>query len=183
MGYYVRKINRAKWNPSDNLSDKQDINKLEADFLSSCLKVQHGEISLWKINDESEINDVVTAIVSVGDYADKVDLILIDETDLNSAGINPINAPEGTSKIREQHYKLCDLNYETVGQVAKIIFSKIEIDATKCKRITARETQEIIKNAVTIGELDLFKAIQKCGKMSLWIKDKFNKLICIRCGK
>ncbi|MDD4187496.1 MAG: hypothetical protein PHX04_01820 [Bacilli bacterium] len=165
MSYYVRKINRAKWKTSEKLNDKEDVNKLEADFLSSCLKVQHGEISLWKIKDESEINDVVIAIVSVGDYADKVDLILIDENDLNNVDITPINAPEGNTKIREQHYKLCDLNYEAIGKVAKIIFNKIETDVTKCKRISARETKSIIINAVSTGELTLLpdsKLLESC---------------------
>ena len=35
---------------------------------------------------------------------------------------------------------------------------------------------------IATGKTPKYKC-PKCGKMSLWVKDKFNKLICIRCGK
>lgn len=155
MSCYVRKINRPKWNIANNLKDEIDINKLNADYLASCLKTQQGEISLWKIENEDEIDDVVVAISSMGDCIDKVDVVLVTDEQFQEIGISPINQPEGNSKIRDRHYKLIDLNYEKVGKLAKVIFYNIENDENSYKRISAPKVKSLLRKALENNEIEL----------------------------
>lgn len=157
MSYYVRKINRAKWNEAENLKNEEDINKLNADYLSTCLKTQQGEISLWKIEKKEELDDVVVAITSVGEYISKVDVVLLDENDLDKISIKPIKQPEGNSKIKDKHHKVENLNYEKIGKIAKIILHTIKNKNDNVKRISVPNVKRILLNAIEKGELKLPK--------------------------
>lgn len=155
MSYYIRKINRAKWKIAENLQEQEDINKLNADYLSTCLKTSQGQISLWKIEDVSQINDVVAAICSTGEHVNKVDFILLEENELSAIDILPINEPEGNSKIRENHYTIANLNYEKIGMLAKLIFNILENNENRYKRIQEPIVKKILIDAIENKEIKL----------------------------
>lgn len=155
MSYYVRKINRAKWNEAEALKDESDINKLNADYLATCLRTQQGVISLWKIENISEIKDVAVAICSIGEHIDKADFVLLDDKDLKSIGIMPINEPEGTSKIKENHYKVENLNYKKVGSLASLILSTINNKEDGYVRVKSSELRQFLLEAIKNDEIKL----------------------------
>lgn len=155
MSYFVRKINRAKWNETEALKDETDINKLNADYLATCLRTQQGVISLWKIDDPSEIKDVAVAICSVGEHIDKVDFVLLDDKELQSIGIIPQNEPEGTSKIKEKHYKVENLNYKKIGSLACLILDTINNKENGYIRIKSPEVKQLLLEAIKNTELKL----------------------------
>lgn len=153
MSYYVRKINRAKWNESEALSNEEDINKLNADYLATCLRTQQGVISLWKIDDLCEINDVAIAICSTGEHVDKVDFALLDENELQEIGIIPINEPEGTYKIKEKHYKVENLNYKKLGSLAYLILNTINNKENGFIRIKSSIIKQLLLQAISNNEI------------------------------
>lgn len=153
MSYYVRKINRAKWNESEALSNEENINKLNADYLATCLRTQQGVISLWKIDDLCEINDVAIAICSTGEHVDKVDFALLDENELREIGIIPINEPEGTYKIKEKHYKVENLNYKKLGSLAYLILNTINNKENGFIRIKSSIIKQLLLQAISNNEI------------------------------
>ena len=155
MSYYVRKINRAKWNESEALSNEEDINKLNADYLATCLRTQQGIISLWKIDNLCEINDVAIAICSTGEHVDKVDFALLDENELQKIGIVPINEPEGTYKIKDQHYMVDNLNYKKIGSLACLILNTINNKENGYIRISSSVIRQLLLEAINNNELKL----------------------------
>ena len=123
--------------------------------MGTCLRTQQGIISLWKIDSVREINDVAIAICSTGEHVDKVDFALLDENELQEIGIVPINEPEGTYKIKDKHYKVENLNYKKIGNLACLILDTINNKENGYIRIKGPIVKQLLLEAIDNNELKL----------------------------
>jgi hypothetical protein len=75
VGYFVRKIETAKWKQND-ICHGEDIS---ADAVTISLKTTGNCLSVWKIEKECDIQDAVLAIVSNSQHFDTIDIVMLDD--------------------------------------------------------------------------------------------------------
>jgi len=155
----VRKIDKAKWMNGDNINEPPT-----ADAITGCLKTKGNTLSVWRINNETELEEAVLAIISGQDHLETIDVIVLEDdyfvkceiSTEETVGITPV------VDLRDTHIDLCSLDWWTIGMVAEHIVESIKKD--KLKRFTKAKLTEIIKNAIAKNRLeidDLKEGIQK----------------------
>jgi hypothetical protein len=155
----VRKIDKAKWMKGDNIKEPPT-----ADAITGCLRTKGNTLSVWRINNETELEEAVLAIVSGQDRLETIDVVILDDdyfvkckiSTEETKGLTPV------ADLRDTHIDLCSLDFYTIGMVAEHIIESIKKD--NLKRFTKAKLTEIIKNAIAKNRLeldDLKEGIQK----------------------
>ncbi|WP_421827061.1 hypothetical protein [Larkinella sp.] len=149
MSLLVRKIARSKW-----YNKKQNIDiDTPADAISSCLRTQNNTLSVWRIEDESEVKEAILAIISNQDQLDTIDIVILKETYLSENSIQ-IETTKGETPVKELvniHRDLSQLTYSKLGIIAKHITDQ---EAT-FKRITVKDSKQIILEAIEKKRLSI----------------------------
>lgn len=78
MGYLVRKFTRSKWgNPVP-----ADYSNLNADAVTSCLRTTRNTLSVWRIENEKELDQAILAIAGTLERLQTFDIVSLDETEI-----------------------------------------------------------------------------------------------------
>ncbi len=145
-------ISVAKWRQLEWMS-KGDIS---ADALTSDLRTLENNLSFWRCKEASikDIEDVALAIASGRDRIDKLDIVLIDDSDLksdcktkDSKGRTPVE------NLVHLHVDVLELNYYRLGIIARSIVSAIADD--QCYRVSRKRIETLLVTAI-IEEERLF---------------------------
>jgi hypothetical protein len=100
----VRKVNKAKWINADNVKEPPS-----ADAITGCLRTTNNTLSVWRINNETELEDAVLAIVSGQERLDTIDVIVLDDEHFIKCKIST-EETEGRTPVEDlksTHRDLC----------------------------------------------------------------------------
>jgi hypothetical protein len=82
MPTYIRKISRAKWQKGyEEGSIPSDAN---ADAITGCTRTSDNTLSLWKVDNEGQIDEAILALSTSFQRLDGIDVLLIDDTDIDA---------------------------------------------------------------------------------------------------
>jgi hypothetical protein len=154
MSFLVRKINKAKW-PKGNLSEF-DTSNLRADAITSCLRTTNDTLSIWEISSTDELSEAVLALVSSFEKLDKIDVIILEKTEITSKGFNIEDSPGNTPVIEliNTHKDIVGLTYQTIGIFSKLLLDIME-NEERTKRFTVKKVKQILLEAIESGRLDI----------------------------
>lgn len=152
MSLLVRKIERAKWMQNDRANE----DNIPADAITGgCVRTQSNSLSTWEIRDRQEVDAAVLAIVSKHNHLESFDVVWMDCDFLQEQGIR-IEASPGITPVTmfsDRHMDLRDLNYNSLGVIARHIANNINRNNTQ--RYTAGQLKKILKAAIEAGDVDI----------------------------
>lgn len=144
MTYLIRKISYPKWRPCESKAPED----YDADAITSCIRTTNNTLSVWQtINPDltsDENKELITAIASIQQSLDLMDLVVLEEAELTQAGIDLVEIP-GESKIdamNGHHRDLAGINYKKLGIVSQKIVNAVG-QAGRYKRFTIAEVQDL----------------------------------------
>ena len=150
--FFARKITRAKWVATEDLSDGE----IPADAVTVDLRTQQNSLSFWRCptDEYRDIEKAALAIAAAGDRVDKLDVVWIPDEELqadgqvleDSAGRTPV------TDMAAMHVDVSRLDYVRLGNVARGIAAAIE--ANRWRRLTRRRVKALIEDAVDQGRVD-----------------------------
>jgi len=147
----VRKIDISNWKNNDVV-----IKPVSADAITNCLKTKRNTLSVWRINNENELEEAVLAIVSGPNqkYLESIDVVILNEEYFNNEITTKMTEGDTVVEdLKNTHIDLCSLNILTIGKIAEYIVESIE--KNNHKRFTKTKLNEILKKAVDKKRLNL----------------------------
>ncbi len=119
MALLVRKIDKGKWMQNDILRGEP----ISADAITNCLKTKQNMLSMWRIADRHDVDDVVLAQASMFDHLDSIDVVILDEGSLRKRGIHIEDAPGGTrlADLADAHVHASGLDIDLLCELATTI--------------------------------------------------------------
>lgn len=160
MSYLVRKIARTKW----LLEIKDNPFDIPADTITSDLKSTSNTLSVWEVEQETDLTQAVIALVAAGDRLDTIDIVWMPKDEIDTKKIN-CDYTLGLTRIeslRKTHIDLSGMNYFKIGLFAESIISNIA--AQRIKRYTKGELKKLLNKAIQDGiflKTDLHEKIQE----------------------
>jgi len=160
MAILVRKIEFAKWVQRNILEGEQP----SADAITRCMRTTGNKLSLWSIDDESELEEAVLAIVAQGDHVDTIDVLSIDHSLFEDKKL-PLEVSPGLtpySGFAERHLDVTELDYVSLGLMAEVIVESIR--RNRWERFREQHLVRILADAVDRGKVqlsDLKQNVQK----------------------
>lgn len=151
MPLLVRRINRAKWEPI-NIEDKEDVS---ADAITNCLKTSNNDLSVWEIENESEIENAILALVT-GKSQEKLSTlhyVILNKEDILKNGLE-LNSTSGDTVVeilKNTHKDISNLTYKKLGIVKTLILESINSEHFTTKK----QLKVIIKKALQEGKVDI----------------------------
>lgn len=153
MGFLVRKITKSKWfNVNDIQNEILDPDDISADALTSCLRTSKNTLSLWRVDDienEDELNTIVLALVanSKSERLSTVDILYFeyDENLFDEKGIN-FEISDGDTTIKscvDKHIDIVKLNLKTISIVVKLFCEFL--NKSQSKRFSAKTIEKLLK--------------------------------------
>src|SRR5574344_1662236 len=108
---FLRAISKGKWETNAVTSD------ISADSVTGDLRTKENTLSVWKINNDTDIDNYCMITALNRDRISKVDYIVINEEELQALGIEtkPIKGlckAFADETIKESHYDMVDINYD-----------------------------------------------------------------------
>jgi len=132
MSYYVRMIGYNKWSNSYNeLKRNSDISreKTHADVITTELRTHNNTISLWKIENLNEIDEIVLSLAMSRDKLARLDIMVMEqeklETFIAKEDIKeaPDTANTAIEKLASKHYDIVDMTYTNLGELSECMMS------------------------------------------------------------
>jgi len=158
----VRKISRAKWR--DDFSE--DPMEIPADPVTSDLRTTGNRLSMWAVpnREEEHLKNVLLAMCTTFQALDKVDFVIIEKSDLESAGVQvePSLGNTPITELQKTHRDAVSLNLIKIGKCAAIV--KKAIDSNESIRLSRGEVKKIIADAIKsklLSVADLDEKIRK----------------------
>ena len=110
-------------------------------------------LSVWEIPHEGELEKAILAIVSGYERLETVDVVMLDRSAIEAAGIRIQNNTGRTpfKEFENKHHDLLDLNYKSLGQLAGLIVS--ELDTGRVKRVRLAEAEKLVRKAIAGGTI------------------------------
>lgn len=145
----VRKIEKAKWMQNDILNGEE----VSADAITNCTRTIKNTLSLWFIQDESNLDDAVLALASQAQHIETIDIVMLDESSLKAEGLNMENSQLElpVKRLNDSHFDVVGLNYSSLGIFASFIVSELKLE--KVKRYTKAKIIKILQDSIGSGEL------------------------------
>jgi hypothetical protein len=167
MAYLVRKIARGKW------SDFSSLEELSADVITADLRTQNNTLSVWKIDDESKLDDAILALATSKNVTeiDKMYVVIISEKSLSDMNFSIKNTEKGDTVVEEladTHRDVEGLKYPTLGKFATVILEQLQHEREILK--TKKDIENILKNAIYAKRLDTTKLSDK-------LREKISRLL------
>lgn len=162
---YLRKIKKNNWYGELPWLKDSDI---QADSLND-LRTTDNELSVFSIGeDDSLIERIVSALASKCDYVTKIDFVLINDEDLDSADIKKSQTPGDTPDefVNKLHYSLSELSLNKVVSLADKINTRTKT------RIPERKVKELLKFALLEGQIDISNVKLTEGELSILLPPK-----------
>ncbi|MDI9313023.1 MAG: hypothetical protein QM535_22625 [Limnohabitans sp.] len=147
MSLLIRKINKAKWFQINVLNDSD----VSADAITNCLKTSKNTLSVWNIQEESDLDNAILAIVASQDHLDTIDIVILEHTSLIKYNIKIVASPGDTpiNTLIDTHRDLEELTFSKLGIVKDYIVERIRND--KLKRYTVATLKKLLKSAIENG--------------------------------
>lgn len=147
MAYLIRKITYAKWQPC---TSKQP-GDYDADAITACTRTTKNTLSVWRTDNPdlnaAENRTLITAIASIQQTLDVMDLVVMEEDAFLQAGIDLIKTI-GDSKIDSMnvnHRDLSEINYDKLGIVSQKIVDAVKRE-NRYKRFSISDVQDLLLN-------------------------------------
>lgn len=159
---YIRKVTKSRWN--NQISDNDNVRDIiPADTIVHCLKTSDNALSIWKVED---IEDAILALASVSNSISSIDIVIFKDAFFDENNISIINKIADSNPVidlQDKHYDISNLNYETLGDIAKHIANQVKSNENNIIRYTIADIKRIIKKAIENKRLkksDLSESIQ-----------------------
>ncbi len=150
MSLLVRKIDKGKWLQTDIFNDED----VSADAITNCMKTTNNTLSTWHIENESELDNAVLAIISNHQHMDTIDVVWLNKENLHEQGIS-FKHTIGVTPVKSwssRHVDIVDLNYRSLGRIASCVVKSFK--ETRVKRYTRGMLRKILKDAIESGHVD-----------------------------
>jgi len=148
----IRKIDKAKWVSGNSINEPPT-----ADAITNCLRTRNNKLSVWRIKDESELEEAVLAIVAGQDHLETIDVVMLDDKHFAERRISTeesaIDARTPVEDLKHIHRNLSSLNVLTLKVVAEHIMERIKKDYLR--RFTNAQLKRILNEALTNNRLRL----------------------------
>lgn len=151
MAFFVRKIEQSKWQ-QNKICDGADVS---ADAITSCMRTTSNSLSIWHIEDDTQVNDAVLAIISKHQHLDAIDVVLVCKEDISALDLQMISSPGDTpvEALVNNHFDLVNLNYSSLGKFAKCIVDSFK--KNRVRRFSKATLKEILQTAIDSDRLKL----------------------------
>jgi hypothetical protein len=151
MSFLVRKINKAKWYQI-NVSENTDAS---ADAITNDLKTSNNSLSVWQINDETELTEAILAIVANLDHLETIDVVLFSSGLIEELKLETLASPGLTpvEDLKNKHIDITNLTYSKLGLISKAIIS--DLRDSKTHRFTKVQLKGILTKAVDENRIGL----------------------------
>lgn len=213
MGYYVRMINHSKWSKAykklKELEESKEVTKddTHADVITTELRTQKNTISLWKIENLNELDEIILSLALNREKLDRLDIMIIEQEklenyiDKSDIHHDPKTAYTAINKLEEKHYDIVNMNYDSIGKLSECMMNvwqqalsnnELElvrkISPNKIRKIyTDSDLEKInekkIKNKLYVDLKDVLKKIEpKLSKLEIFVSEplklqELNKII------
>jgi hypothetical protein len=173
MGFLVRAINRAKWDPKP---EELGPDLIQADAVTIDLKTTGNCLSFWRCiaANEAELKDIAFAVAVKRESLEKMDLAWLEEDNIQSIEIVMNNTIGDTyvEDMRDKHINAEKLDLEKIYLLSKRLCVSIR-DENRFKRYTRGEIIQIVRDGISQGRfsIDLIENIKA--------KDSFRKVLGI----
>jgi len=150
MCLLIRKIERTKWLQNDITNGAE----VSADAITNCLKTKNNSLSVWRIEDDSAVEDAVLAIVSNSQHPDTIHVALLHEREVLASGFQ-LEAKLGVTRVerlRDTHCDICGLTYGSLGLIARLIVECFQQE--RVHTFTSGMIKNLLKKAIEEGELE-----------------------------
>lgn len=199
MGYYIRMIGYGKWSSAYEEKNKVPEKVTNADVITSELRTKENTLSLWKIDDVTDlekINEICLSLALERDSLTRLDIMIIEEEWLNkhitTAEIK--HTPEGAksfiNNLDEKHYDLTNMTYDSLGEISECMFEiwkETIIDKGECYVLqkSVSEIKKIYnnldKNKIDVEELKNKKKIYlEISGMWKTIQSELSQMNCFK---
>ena len=150
MSLLVRKIEKGKWLQNDIVSGED----VSADAITNCMKTKKNTLSMWRIDNEAQIDDAVLAIVSAHHHLDAIDVVWINKDQLEEKGVSMQDTPGNTpvDDLVDNHVDVLDLTYISLGKVAHCIVKCFHDSSVE--RYTRVRLKKLLRKAIESGRLE-----------------------------
>ena len=159
MGYIVRKISRAKWEPKEELG----VDAIAADAVTADLRTTGNCLSFWECSDPNnreELKEIALALATPAnresDRVDKIDLAWIERKAVEGKGIT-LERTQGDTRIphlRLKHIDAIHLDLNKIGILAKLLAHSVRND-NQYFRFTQAKVRKILSEALENGHISL----------------------------
>ncbi|WP_024333895.1 hypothetical protein [Desulfotignum balticum] len=149
MSLLVRKIEYNKWMQRDILKGEEP----SSDAITNCMRTTRNTLSVWCINDSTELEEAVLAIASQFDHLDTADFLIIEIPLLQEKHLL-LNKSRGTTpyyKFADNHRDIINLDYSSLGTMAGIIVESIR--RLYRERFTRPKLINLIKQGINDGKI------------------------------
>jgi len=149
--FFLRKIGKAKWHKY-TVTDP-----LQSDALAD-LKTSSNTLSVWLIKDDkSNLEQVITALISSCDRFSNCDYVLIDINLVDSIGIKheEVEGQTPYAVANQWHRDLIDLTVDKIFNLAKVI------EPLDKGRFPEKNVKNLIREAYKNGQIDETKLMDK----------------------
>lgn len=152
MPLILRKIRRSKWYKHEGVPWLQP-GELQADTLVD-LKTEDNCLSVWRVEDESNLDDLVGALAATCAVLSNLDYAILAEENVSALGLKIIQTEGNTpnKNVNKWHRELVELSASIVVDLAKAIFTSGETKRTRPQQIL-----RFIARAVESGQIDAVK--------------------------
>ena len=155
MGFFVRKVSRAKWPDGENIKF-ESVLKLNADAITCDLKTENNEFSWWRIDEFSELEDMAISIASVFQSKAPIFVVFFPEEEMKKTLLDIENTPNnGYTAVVDQkknHYDIQHLNVAGILAVAELVANSIQ--EKKVLKVPRTKIVSKIKEWISIDAVD-----------------------------
>lgn len=149
MPLLVKKIEKGKWLQNDIVRGED----ISADAITNCMKTTKNTLSMWRIDEEEQMDDAVLAIVSAHQHLDTIDVAWVKLNQLEEYGISMQDTPGETpiADLVDSHVNIVNLTYSSLGKVAHCIVKCFSDNSVK--RYTRGSLKTLLQKAIESGRL------------------------------
>jgi len=155
MGWLVRKISRAKWEPKTDL----EPTFIAADAVTIDLRTSNNRLSFWECGHDEEgieVSKVAVALAGGLERPDRIDIAWVEKQLVESIGIK-FEKTEGDTPVTDLkglHLDAISLDLSRMEKLARILAEVIRNDGNH-RRLTKEDILELLSQAVQEGRLCL----------------------------
>lgn len=151
MPSFLRRINKAKWYPHAGVPWLRPSD-LQADALAD-LYTKDNRLSVWYVDDQVNVDDIVTALAATRDAPTNFDYVLVDERTITILDIairpSPFDTPD--ARVNSLHRDFVELTDFKLRSLAGVIALR------KPTRMAPSDVKSRLKHGVSTGVLDRAK--------------------------
>lgn len=168
MGYFVRKykdiVNR------NLINDAASVDSVVADVLKEFQTCDNGDLSVWKIDNITEIKKAILPIAITNDCIREINVILIDESLVDSYNFDKANDSSGenlSEAIDSMHWNLKNISIGNIKNCVALYWDMMEKENHNYSLYNLRfldtDIVDIILDAFKRGEIsqDEIKCLKK----------------------